>query len=279
MSKKHLIMEKSVELFAEHGFEATSVQQITERCGISKGAFYLYFKSKDELIINLIDTYMGRMITDIEQSVNNEKNSNQLLFNLLYLSFSEFQKQAHFAKIFMKEQVFYSNKELLDQIQKYVISFNKIILSIIKRQFPNLKSEMYLDTLFTINGLIQSYSELFLIDDEPIDIDLLCKSIVEKVTIITKHMTIPIMTPKYYSKLNIQHEFSKETVMHHLEEAIQETGDDPLVQESLILLKEHLINPHLNETIVQGLINNVRTNINCGWIGYLLKEYLSQDKN
>ncbi len=43
-------MEKALELFSEQGFEATSVQQITERCGISKGAFYLSFKTKDELV-------------------------------------------------------------------------------------------------------------------------------------------------------------------------------------------------------------------------------------
>ncbi|MFS8629945.1 MAG: TetR/AcrR family transcriptional regulator, partial [Bacillales bacterium] len=52
MTKRELIMERALELFAENGFEATSVQQITERCGISKGAFYLYFKSKDELILS-----------------------------------------------------------------------------------------------------------------------------------------------------------------------------------------------------------------------------------
>lgn len=39
MVKKQLIMDKALELFAKQGFEATSVQQITDHCGISKGAF------------------------------------------------------------------------------------------------------------------------------------------------------------------------------------------------------------------------------------------------
>ena len=39
-------MEKALELFARQGFEATSVQQITEHCGISKGAFYLSLNQK-----------------------------------------------------------------------------------------------------------------------------------------------------------------------------------------------------------------------------------------
>ena len=65
MLKKQLIMDKALELFAEQGFEATSVQQITERCGISKGAFYLSFKSKEELILALIDDFMRRFVAGI----------------------------------------------------------------------------------------------------------------------------------------------------------------------------------------------------------------------
>lgn len=100
MSKKQLIIEKAVELFAENGFESTSVQQITERCGISKGAFYLYFKSKDELIIGLIDYFLSNIISDIEQSVSNEKHTDRLLYNYIYVSLSEFKKHAKFAKLF-----------------------------------------------------------------------------------------------------------------------------------------------------------------------------------
>ena len=71
MSKKQLIIEKSLELFAKQGFEATSIQQITEYCGISKGAFYLSFKSKDELILALIDHFMIQFTADADYVVTN----------------------------------------------------------------------------------------------------------------------------------------------------------------------------------------------------------------
>ena len=81
MSKKQLIMEKALELFAEQGFEATSVQQITEHCGISKGAFYLSFKSKDELIVALIDQFMSQMISNTDYQVTNMQNNELSLYN------------------------------------------------------------------------------------------------------------------------------------------------------------------------------------------------------
>ena len=73
MIKKQLIMEKALELFAKQGFEATSVQQITEHCGISKGAFYLSFKSKDELILALIDYFMTQFTSDIDYTGQKHK--------------------------------------------------------------------------------------------------------------------------------------------------------------------------------------------------------------
>lgn len=75
MSKKQLIMESALELFAKQGFEATSVQQITEHSGISKGAFYLSFKSKDELIMALIDQFMEQFISDIDRIVKDPNNT------------------------------------------------------------------------------------------------------------------------------------------------------------------------------------------------------------
>ena len=52
--KKELIMEASLELFAENGFHATSISQIAQKAGISKGLTYNYFESKKEILDELI---------------------------------------------------------------------------------------------------------------------------------------------------------------------------------------------------------------------------------
>lgn len=278
MVKKQLIMEKALELFAENGFEATSVQQITERCGISKGAFYLHFKSKDELIHSLIDQFMNGFIAEIERVVS-EKPTEHLLFHFLYVTFSEFQQQANFAKVFVKEQVLSFNQELLERMHMYMTMLNKIVLSIVQRQFAHINHHMHLDILFTINGLTKSYSELFLIDNYAIDLNKLCQTIVEKVTIVAEHSKIPFITPEYLIKTNVHPTISKERLNELLSEVLEEINEDPVVQESLIMLKEDLNNPNLNNTIVQGLINNIRANSHCIWVAYLYQQYLKDKAN
>ncbi|WP_185767154.1 TetR/AcrR family transcriptional regulator [Niallia circulans] len=50
--KKH-VLNKAHELFIEKGFQATSIQEILDSSGISKGTFYNYFSSKNELLISI----------------------------------------------------------------------------------------------------------------------------------------------------------------------------------------------------------------------------------
>ena len=51
------IVEKGIHLFLRTSFKATSIQHITESLGITKGAFYWHFKSKDELLLTVIEKY------------------------------------------------------------------------------------------------------------------------------------------------------------------------------------------------------------------------------
>ncbi len=47
------VLDAAVELFAEQGFDATSVQEVVERARVTKGAMYHYFRSKDDLLYEI----------------------------------------------------------------------------------------------------------------------------------------------------------------------------------------------------------------------------------
>ncbi|MBK8491587.1 MAG: TetR/AcrR family transcriptional regulator [Saprospirales bacterium] len=51
---KAAIMEAALELFATKGFSSTSISQIAQAAGISKGLMYNYFESKEQLLHEII---------------------------------------------------------------------------------------------------------------------------------------------------------------------------------------------------------------------------------
>lgn len=53
------VMRAAVELFSTKGYANTSVQQIVEAAGVTKGAMYHYFESKDDLLFGIYDSLLS----------------------------------------------------------------------------------------------------------------------------------------------------------------------------------------------------------------------------
>ncbi|CAG9610286.1 TetR/AcrR family transcriptional regulator [Pseudoneobacillus rhizosphaerae] len=274
MIKKQLIMEKSLELFAKQGFEATSVQQITEHCGISKGAFYLSFKSKDELITALIDHFMSQFISNIDYVVKNTINDDQLLFEFYYATFDSFQKQSDFARILVKEQMQSFNEDLILKFHSYDRLIEKIILEMIENLYGEDVKHTKYDLIYCIKGFMSMYSQLFLFYNVPIDSNLLSQSLVEKTNLLAKHTTIPFISEDLIDMIKqpIKDDVTKEQVLELIEQKLIELGDS-IEKQSLILLKQQLLEPTLSPVLVKGLLENIRNHPHCKWIGFLLRRY------
>lgn len=271
MIKKQLIMDKALELFAEQGFEATSIQQITEKCGISKGAFYLSFNSKDQLISAMIDQFMAQIITDTDRTVNNAKDD-EVLYVYYYETFQSFQKHSDIAKVLIKEQTQTINKELLLKISYYNSLLEGIILSMIERVYGDKIKQTKYDLLYCIKSFSGIYSELKLFYNVSIDLHTLAQSFVEKTNILAKNMTVPLISEEMIQTM--KHPLSEEVTEEKLVNIIERTIDEmeaSIEKESLVLLKQELLEPSLSPAIIKGLIENIRQHPECRWIAYLLQ--------
>ena len=274
MGKKQLIMERALELFAEQGFEPTSVQQITEHCGISKGAFYLSFKSKDELIVALIDQFMSQMISNTDYQVTNMQNNELSLYNFYFTMFQASQKHSNFAKILMKEQSHSFNSELVLKFHDYDKLLEKTILTMTEKLFGERIENTKYDLVYCIKGFISIYSELILFNNVPVDLEQLAQSLVEKTNLLASQVTIPFVTKEIFQLRRLSKtEITNDQLLEVLEQSLNE-AEEPLEQESLSLLKQHLLEPSLSPALVEGLLKNIQDYPNCKWIAFLLRNNL-----
>lgn len=269
-------MEKALELFAEKGFESTSVQEITDKCGMSKGAFYLSFNSKDELILSLIDHFMMQVISDIDYVVKNTKDDENLLYEFYYTLFNTFQKHSNFAKIFVKEQMQFFNKELMIKGRFYDQAIDKIISSIVEQLYGETIRHIQHDLIYCVKGFMKTYAELFIFYSLPLDVDILAKSLVDKTNILAKYSTTPFITLELaqLQQQSMTEEVTKEQLLKIIEQNIEEIEEET-EKESLILLKQQVIEPTFPPVIVKGLLENIRTHPHCKWVSYLLRNHLN----
>lgn len=63
------IIKAALEIFVQKGYHGTSVDEITRRVGLTKGALYAHFSSKGELLLRIIDEFRQKSIGGLAKAV------------------------------------------------------------------------------------------------------------------------------------------------------------------------------------------------------------------
>ena len=66
------LLESAKDVVAREGYESASVDRIAEEAGFSKGAFYSNFSSKEEIILELLETHSLQDVTEITELLGGE---------------------------------------------------------------------------------------------------------------------------------------------------------------------------------------------------------------
>ncbi len=66
------LLETAAAVFAQRGFYGASVEEIAERAGFSRGAFYSNFEDKSDLFLALLDDRLERELRAVEETLADE---------------------------------------------------------------------------------------------------------------------------------------------------------------------------------------------------------------
>jgi TetR/AcrR family fatty acid metabolism transcriptional regulator len=67
--KRERILRAAVKVFAKNGFHATRVSEVAKAAGVADGTIYLYFKSKDELLVSLFEDRVERLLAFMREEL------------------------------------------------------------------------------------------------------------------------------------------------------------------------------------------------------------------
>jgi TetR/AcrR family fatty acid metabolism transcriptional regulator len=85
--KRERILSAAERIFARHGFFAAKVSDVAKEAGVADGTIYLYFKSKDDLLISLFERRMQQVNETLKAAVAKYKSPREQLraFTQAYL--------------------------------------------------------------------------------------------------------------------------------------------------------------------------------------------------
>jgi len=125
-AKKDKLIEKSMELFCEKGYYTTKVEEITKALGISKGNFYTYFGSKEEVLYEILNIMKNERIKMLEE-IDTDKAPKEILKTFIedYIQFFfKYLKKVNLQNIdhFLKDEKVLNYAE---EIQDILVDFLK----------------------------------------------------------------------------------------------------------------------------------------------------------
>lgn len=125
------IVNAAWSLFYKYGYDDTTVEDIVEESGTSRGSFYHYFKSKDELLTTLASLFDNKY-EELEPSLESKKTAYEKLIYLnreLFLMIEESVPIDLLARMYSSQMTTTGNRNLLDNRRVYYKLLKKIVIS------------------------------------------------------------------------------------------------------------------------------------------------------
>ncbi|SFH93137.1 DNA-binding transcriptional regulator, AcrR family [Tindallia magadiensis] len=188
--RKKEFMETALKLFNEKGYDKTTINDIIKAMGVSKGAFYHYFASKEDVIEQISDDYAEwvlKMTGDLadRKDLKAVEKINQLFKTIQGYKRSSDQKRSQIKKVFQNDQNLKLERKILNKLRKQMaVSLEKMIRQGIEsKEFRQINPRETTEFIqFSIQGLNTSCENLYYeyMTKEPPDYDTFQSLLEEK---------------------------------------------------------------------------------------------------
>ena len=101
--KPQQIIDAAVRVFARTGFYNSRVSDIAREAGIASGTIYLYFKTKDEILVTLFREKMAGFVSALRKEISGERDAPAKLRRLVRLHFETLEARPDLAEVVQLE--------------------------------------------------------------------------------------------------------------------------------------------------------------------------------
>ncbi len=120
-NKQKDILEAAISVFAEYGYNDAKISKIAEVAGVASGSVYLYFKSKDDILLQIFKPIWDQLSNELQDLINNTQISPiDKIDGMIDLVFDMFANNTQMGIIFVTE---HNNPKLRVEINSYTKRF------------------------------------------------------------------------------------------------------------------------------------------------------------
>ena len=143
-NKYDLILEAAVKVFARQGFHQSTVAQIAKEAGVADGTIYLYFKNKDDILVQFFSYRTKQVFDRFRAEVKKADTGLDKLRHLIRRHLTEFQRDRDMAVVYQVE-THQNNRAAESQIREMSQLYQDLIAQIVERgqQEGTIRKDLY----------------------------------------------------------------------------------------------------------------------------------------
>lgn len=261
--KNKLIIENAIKLFSTNSISSTSIQDIATESGISKGAFYLHFKSKDALVVAIIDYYSDLITSCIQKSDYDELIPREQYNLKLTDLFESILKHKDFILVQMKDPSIPLTDEMKSSLKRLNYKMTQFHQNYLTELYGKQIKPILWDLTLIIDGLFHSYLK-FLIHAPVVEIRTLVPYILERVDSIVEGLKPEDALLKEEQVTAVLSDFfevddsiSVSDTLNEIRNVIKESEKKDELYVSIDMLEEESQKTHPRVPIIQGMLLNL----------------------
>ncbi len=101
--KREAILDSAIKVFAEKGFHGSRISDVAKEAGVAEGTIYLYFKSKDDLLLSVFSKRVGAFVEDVNRYIALQKTPGDKLRAIVDKHFSHLESDPYLAQVLQIE--------------------------------------------------------------------------------------------------------------------------------------------------------------------------------
>ncbi len=120
-STRDRIINSAKKLFAEQGYQKTTIADISRQAGLSEAALYEYFQGKEDLLLTIPDLWVSELLRDLEDQLFGIKGALNKLHKFLWWYMRRVEQAPLDAKIvylFLKTNANFMSTEVYSNVKK-----------------------------------------------------------------------------------------------------------------------------------------------------------------
>ncbi|KAA0834365.1 MULTISPECIES: TetR/AcrR family transcriptional regulator [Bacillus] len=260
--KEEKIIKAGLHLFAKNGFASTTIQDIANECNISKGAFYLHFKSKEALLLAIIKYYIDRTMENMKIIQQKNFPPKETFKEQIAYQFSESKEHRDFILVMISEHSIPENSKIEEYFKNVSQKFHETYKNALSAAYGDIVKPYLSDLSVIVQGIVQSYQNLFIFNELDIDFyelaDFIMRRIDDMIDGMVQNGEQPILAGRTYSYYrNAGNTADKHTILRELEDAKRQPALPEDILITLDVIEEELRKDSPRVPVLQGMLTNL----------------------